>query len=103
MPEEAPINVRFQDWILRRKIWVYYLIVNWRITEMNDLVKVAPTDAFYTTVSKHLNAYLEGGTMPPADIAPAILNLADDHLAGRELTMRAGDYLAIRNHMRANK
>ncbi len=48
----------------------------------------------------YAKAYIEKGEMPPADIAPAILNMADDYLAGRQVAIRAGDYIAIHNHMR---
>jgi len=38
--------------------------------------------------------------MPPPEIATAILNMADDFMAGRQVAMRSGDYLAIQNFIR---
>jgi|GEM_PF-2039635 len=55
---------------------------------------------FEDTVNKYVNAYLKEGAMPPAEIAPAILNMADDLAAGTKPTMRAGDYIAIQNFIR---
>jgi hypothetical protein len=41
--------------------------------------------------------------MPPEEIAPTIMNLADDFAAGRQMCIRAGDYIAIQNYMRKGK
>jgi hypothetical protein len=41
--------------------------------------------------------------MPPEAIAPAILNMADDVMAGRQVSLRAGDYIAIQNFARSSK
>lgn len=51
-------------------------------------------------IIRHVKAYVENGKMPPKDIAPAILNLADDFIAGREVTVRAGDYIALQTHFK---
>ena len=55
-----------------------------------------PKAEFKELVSKYLNAYIAEGKMPPEDIAPAILNLADDYAAARRMNLRAGDYIALR-------
>jgi hypothetical protein len=56
---------------------------------------------FIKMVNSHVNAFVENGTMPPAEIAAPILNMVEDIMAGREPTMRAGDYVALQNYMRA--
>ena len=38
--------------------------------------------------------------MPPEAIAPAVMNVADDVLAGRDVQLRAGDYIALQNFIR---
>jgi len=94
-----PINVVLADWIWRRKWIFYYLVVVNDIFDKNQIsVNVNPE--FENVTFGYAKAYIEKGEMPPADIAPAILNMADDYLAGRPVAIRAGDYIAIHNHMR---
>jgi hypothetical protein len=91
------------EWILERWILVAYLIINWNIKDLAERIKVKPNRAFYEVVSKHVAAYVKEGVMPPEDIAPAILNLADDFMANKPMNLRAGDYIAIQNHLRRQK
>jgi methenyltetrahydromethanopterin cyclohydrolase len=49
---------------------------------------------------KYVRAYMEDGKMPPDEIAPAILNMADDYMSGRQVAIRAGDYIALQNFIR---
>jgi len=91
------------EWILERWILVAYLIINWRVKDLAERVQVRPERDFYEVVAKHLSAYVQESVMPPEDIAPAILNLADDYMAGRPMNLRAGDYIAIQNHLRRGK
>ena len=48
----------------------------------------------------HVSAYLEKGTIAAAIVGP-ILNIAEDLAAGREVTMRAGDYIALQTFVRS--
>ena len=95
----TPLNVVLADWIWRRKIWLFYLLVADEIFEKNQ-IDVNVTPEFEKVTFGYAKAYIEKGTMPPADIAPAILNMADDYMAGRQVAIRAGDYITIHNHMR---
>ena len=88
------------EWLLERWILVAYLIINWRLEHLREYLEVRPSREFYAVTAKYLNAYVNHDEMPPDDVAPAILNMADDFLAGRDLNMRAGDYIAIQNHLR---
>ena len=63
------------------------------------LVILDPVTLRYEIGSGYLYQSFEE-KMPPADIAPAILNMADDYIAGREVAIRAGDYISIQNHIR---
>jgi hypothetical protein len=56
--------------------------------------------AFAKLVQTQVEAYMQKGAMPPADIAAPIINIAEDIMAGREPVMRAGDYIALQNHVR---
>ena len=94
-----PIHVVLADWIWRRKWVLYYLVI---VDNFFDKNQISPsvTPEFENLTFGYAKAYIEKGEMPPADIAPAILNMADDYLAGRPVAIRAGDYIAIHNHMR---
>lgn len=59
--------------------------------------------AFNKLVDTHLSAYLEKGVTPPAAISGAILNIAEDVVAGRTPTLRAGDYIALQTYKRTAK
>ena len=58
---------------------------------------------FDKAITKYLEAYIKEGMMPPADIAPAILNLADYLISCGQMCLRTGDYIAIKNHIRNNQ
>ena len=97
-----PINVILSEFVWKRKWWVYYLIVVDDFLDKNNILTTLPEE-FQAVTFKYAQAYIHEGKMPPADIAPAILNMADDYLAGRQVSIRAGDYIAIHNHMRNMK
>jgi hypothetical protein len=81
-----------------------YLIINgglWK--EASELVQIKPDERFNKAVTEHLQSYVEKGVKPPDEIASAILNLADDFLAGNQITIRAGDYISIQNYLRKVK
>ena len=89
--------VSVSDWLLRRKLIFYYLIVN---EKLGRALEINPSEQFESFTARHMRAYIHDGTMPPAEIATAILNMADDFMAGRQVTIRSGDYLAIQNYLR---
>jgi hypothetical protein len=41
------------------------------------------------------------GKAPPNAIETPVLIAADDYLAGRDITLRAGDYIAVQSFVRA--
>jgi hypothetical protein len=57
--------------------------------------------SFNNAVESHVSAYLEKGTMPPAAIVGPVLNIAEDITAGRQVTLRAGDYIALQTFVRS--
>jgi hypothetical protein len=95
---EIPEHIIIPRWIL-----VAYLIINWRMKDIAEQIKVKPGREFYATVTKHLGAYIVKDVMPPKDIAGAILNMADDFMANRPMNLRAGDYIDIQNHIRGQR
>jgi hypothetical protein len=100
------IGVTIPAWLLERKIICYYLIIRdccWNHKEFSDVLAKAPEKQLYEMISKHMNAFMQQGTMPPEEIAPAIMNLIDDQSSGRTMTMRAGDYISLQNYLRKSK
>lgn len=90
-------------WVIPRWWEVAYLIVGpdgWLREDFAKLIAISPDERFTEVVTKLVSAYVEKGEMPPDDIAPAILNLADDLMAGRKMSIRAGDYITIQSHLR---
>lgn len=84
-----------------KKDWVKYLVViDWHHDKISDVLTAQPSEEFNTFVMKTLQSYLDG-KMPPAAIVSPIMNLAEDHLAGREMTLRAGDYIALQKAFQA--
>lgn len=89
--------------IFDKKDAVKYLVVfDWQNMLIDRTVLEAVTSAkFNDFVYKHVDAYVTGQIMPPAEIKGTILNIADDLLSGREPILRTGDYLALQNYMRS--
>jgi hypothetical protein len=86
------------NWLLERWIIVAYLVPP--PDDFGEHIKVRPDEKFWTVLGEHLQAYVKDGKMPPAQIATAVVNLADDFLNGRQMTMRTGDYIAVHNFVR---
>ncbi len=92
------------EWCIPHWSRFAYLIINgilWK--EASELVQIKPDRKFDKVVTDHLRAYVDNGVQPPVEIAPAILNLADDFMAGNQITIRAGDYISIQNFIRGMK
>ena len=97
-----PMNVVLHESIWNRKWILMYLVIPDDVFQKNQITPNV-TPEFEAATFKYAKAYIEKGEMPPADIAPAILNMADDFIAGRQISVRAGDYIAVHNHLRGAK
>ena len=95
---------RFQKFLISRdfiirKDWVKYLVlVNWHAQQFENVLKQAADEGFTKFVEGEVHNYLNGTTPPPESIQSAVLNVADDVASGREVVLRAGDYIALRNY-----
>ncbi len=91
--------------ILKRKDWIKYKIIpDWRSKLIDEHIIVGdPGKEFSDVVEQYVNAYIFNKKDPPAEIATAIMNIADDYLSGIEPVVRAGDYIAIQNYIHAKK
>ena len=100
---KVPLFVK-RETILDRRIWVYYLVILDKVFEkLGPQLEVRPDERFYAMFSKQVEAYLKDGKAPPKAIETAVLNAADDYLAGRDISLRAGDYIALQNYARTQK
>jgi hypothetical protein len=84
-------------------IVMYLVIVDWIRKEKVELLKARATDRFFEMVREHVAAHVLEGKEPPAAIAAPIMNIADDVMSGREVGMRAGDYITLMEFARKNK
>lgn len=95
--------VNISQSILGKKDWVKYLVlVDWHAKELAEQLKHPVEAGFEKFLTEQLDSYL-AGKQPPADISTAILNIADQHLSGTDITLRTGDYIALQKHFRAAK
>ncbi len=90
------------------KLWdpsvvMYLIIPDWVAKEVAELVRVRPTERFFEMVQREVFAHMVERKAPPAAIATAVMNIADDVMAGRDVVLRTGDYLALMNHAREQK
>ena len=96
------MRVQLVSWAYRRKQEVMYLqIDDIMLKKYGELLNRAPDEEFFGMVEKHVTAYMENGTMPPAQIAPAIFNAVDDIRAGRPIALRSGDYIALQGYYKS--
>ena len=96
---QVEVDKRFID----RDDWVkYYTLPLWHAKQLGNLVKWIPDDKFNKFLGNQVQSYLNGSE-PPAAIQSAIMNLADDYITGREVTIKAGDFIALQNHFRNPK
>ena len=101
MPTRKLIKIR-PEFLSRKDMVKYLVLVNWHAEKLQDIIS-APADAKFTKfVDNHVQAYLKG-TMPPKSIQTAVMNLADDVAAGRNTTLRAGDYIAFQTEFQKQR
>lgn len=100
---ERPIVVQLPKWVEEWWWRVAYL----RPAPLDKLhrkfVEIEPDRRFKEVVQGYVNAYLKEGVAPPAEIATAVMNMADDILAGRDIVLKTGDYVALQQHMAGRK
>lgn len=86
-----------------KTIYMYLIIVDWMAKAKYELLRAEPTDRFLEMVREHVLAYAIKEEKPPEAIATAIMNCADEMMAGREVVLRAGDYISLMSYAREQK
>lgn len=102
-PDVGKFRVSIPEWVVERWCLVCYLIINWRIADLVKQVQVKPGKEFYEVTAKYLYEYAVNDKMPPDEIAPTIMNLAEDFMSGNSVKFRPGDYIVIQNYLRKRK
>lgn len=82
---------------------MYLVIVDKLLQKQADLLKVEPSEKFFQMVRELVVTHIVEGQVPPEKIAVPIMNIADDMMAGREVVMRAGDYIALMSYAKSKK
>src|SRR5512146_3016922 len=98
MPPRSKYFVALPKWLYPRWWEVAYLIVGpdgWLSDELAKFIQIAPDERFNEVITQYVSSYVQEGKMPPTEIAPAILNLVDDVMAGRKMNIRAGDNISL--------
>ncbi len=97
------VKVQIPKSIIDRKDWVRYLtLVNWHAKQLGDIVERVPDAAFTKFVEAQVQNYLKG-TAAPTAIQSAVMNIADDFISGRDVVLKAGDYIALQNQFKAGQ
>ena len=87
-----------KDWCLAS-----YLIINWNLQELVELAERELPARFTKELATHVYGYLYEEKMPPAELQQVVLNVAEDIVAGRDVQLRAGDYIAAQQFLRGSK
>ena len=71
-----------------------YLILNFDIKDYAVLGERALPETFAKEMARYTYAYIYEKKKPPVEIEQTVLNVAEDLTAGRQVQLRAGDYIA---------
>jgi hypothetical protein len=78
-----------------------YLILNVNLGDLVELGERELPEAFSKKMAGLVYGYLYEDKVPPLEIQQTVLNVSEDLLAGREVQLRAGDYIAVQRYFRA--
>jgi hypothetical protein len=71
-----------------------YLILNVNLGDLVELGERELPETFAKKMAGFVYGYIYDNKMPPPEIQQTVLNVSEDLLAGREVQLRAGDYIA---------
>ena len=78
-----------------------YLILNHDIREIAEMGEKDLPEEFCGRMAQLVHDYLYEAKMPSPEIAQTVMNVAEDLAAGRQVSLRAGDYIAAQRFLRA--
>ncbi len=86
--KHSPMRVSFP---IGSTVVMYLVIPN----KYKDVIRTRPTEKFQNMVHKEVMKYVVDRKKSPKKIRTAIMNIADDMMAGRAVSLRAGDYIDL--------
>lgn len=90
-----PINININ---VDPSIRMYLIVKDFMLKKYNDIIKARTTNKFNNMVREEVMNYVIDAVEPPPQIHTAIMNIADDMMAGRDIVMRSGDYIALMSY-----
>jgi hypothetical protein len=104
LPGPFRLTTRSIEWQIRHN-WCLasYLILNIDLGDLQELIERELPEKFTSTMASLVYGYMYENKMPPTEIAQTVLNVTEDMLAGRQVILRAGDYIAVQKYMHAKK
>ncbi|MGB0130830.1 hypothetical protein [Chlorobium sp.] len=104
--ENMKLMYSLQEQLLIKKWRVMYLYPppeGLDMSQIRVLIAKGVDEKFTKAVKTHLQQYMLEGKEPPAAIAATIRNFADDVVMGREIVVRAGDYISVQSFLNKAK
>jgi hypothetical protein len=98
MAQHIRIPIKFDPTIV-----MYLIILEKYVSKYASLLEVQPSERFFDMVRREVMNCMRRGKEPPKAIAGAIMNIADDMASGRDVTIRAGDYISLVTYARSQK
>lgn len=93
-------NMRIAMKMIDPGVVMYLVIIEKMIERYAGVMKVRPSEKFFSMVHEVVMNHVIDKEEPPEQIRTAVLNVADDMMAGRDVTLRAGDYIALMDYAR---
>ncbi|MGD8777872.1 MAG: hypothetical protein PVH88_02805 [Ignavibacteria bacterium] len=82
---------------------MYLIVIDKMLSRFREEMIVRPTEKFQDMIHEEVMSHVIDGKEPPEEIRTTVMNLADDMMSGREVNLRAGDYIALMNYARQKK
>jgi hypothetical protein len=94
----AYVRIPETAWRITKGSEVMYLTDLWFTRHLADkyveLVQAEPTREFYQFIADNMNAVLDGEQIAD-EIEPVVMNLIDDRMNNRPMSLRTGDYIVL--------
>ena len=99
--------IRIPTSVVRMKfdpgVLMYLVLIDRHFQKYKDFFKVRPTEKFNEMVQELVVSHLADEKTFEGPVFNALANISDDMLAGREMVLRAGDYIALVEYGKKNK
>ena len=86
-----------------RGVQMYLVVIDQMLLNYAEIFKARTTERFESIVQELVMDHVAYGKEPPDEVFTAVVNIADDMMAGRDVTIRSGDYISLMTYARENK